>query len=179
VSATASLPDLRGANDASRNAQSQLSGFLDIAGSLAGGSDNSPLRGITQALGGLDQALHIDVSGLSQRLPQAISTIENAMPADALRFVEDLKGSYEQVNGFLQNSELVRQVRAGASLEQTALALIDDVLALFRSHLTDLGSNLFDADTLERVKKALAAIDSMAPARRFRPASWSNSCPRT
>jgi hypothetical protein len=162
VSATASLPDLRGAIDASQNAQSQLSGFLGIAGSLAGGAENSPLRGITQALGGLDQALHIDVSGLSQRLPQAISTIENAMPADALRFVEELKGSYEQVSGFLQNSELVRQVRAGATLEQTALALIDDLLALFRSHLADLGTTIFDAETLERVKTALAAIESMA-----------------
>ena len=35
VSAAASLPDLRAAIDASRNAQSQLSGFLGIAGSLA------------------------------------------------------------------------------------------------------------------------------------------------
>ena len=84
------------------------------------------------------------------------------MPADALRFVEELKGSYEQVSGFLQNSELVRQVRSGATLEQTALALIDDVLALFRKHLANLGTTIFDAETLERVKTALAAIDSMA-----------------
>ena len=162
MSAAASLPDLRAAIDASRNAQSQLTGFLGIAGSLAGGSESSPLQGITQVLGGLDEALHIDVSGLSQRLPQAISTIENAMPADALRFVEELKGSYEQVSGFLQNSELVRQVRSGATLEQTALALIDDVLVLFRKHLANLGTTIFDAETLERVKTALAAIDSMA-----------------
>jgi hypothetical protein len=162
VSATASLPDLRGAIDASRNAQTQLSGFLGIAGSLADGSANSPLQGITQALGGLDQVLHIDLSGLSQRLPQAITTIENAMPADALRFVEELKGGYEQVSGFLQNSELVRQVQAGSTIEQTALALVDDVLALFQARLADLGTTIFDADTLESVKTALSAIESMA-----------------
>ena len=134
MSATASLPDLRGAIDASRNAQIaalRLPRHRGIArgrgGELAAAAA-SPRRSVDWI-----RPLHIDVSGLSQRLPQAISTIENAMPADALRFVEELKGSYEQVSGFLQNSELVRQVRAGATLEQTALALIDDVLALFRS----------------------------------------------
>ena len=90
TSATASLPDLQAAIDASQNAQTHLSGFLSVTASLASGSADSPLHGITQALGGLDGVLHIDVSGLSERLPQALSIIENALPPDTLRFVEEL-----------------------------------------------------------------------------------------
>ena len=160
--ATASLPDLHGATNASQNAQSGLSGFLSVAGSLASGSPDSPLRGITQALGGLDGVLQIDVSGLSQRLPQALTTIQNALPSDALRFVEQIEDSYQQVSGFLSNSELVKQIHPGSSLEQTALALVDDVLSLFQTRLGTLGSSVFDAQTLDKVKTALATIEDLA-----------------
>lgn len=106
--------------------------------------------------------LQIDVSGLSQRLPQALSTIQNALPTDALRFVEEIESSYQQVSGFLSNSELVKQIHPGSSLEQTALALVDDVLGLFQTRLGDLGSSVFDAQTLDRVKSALATIEDLA-----------------
>jgi hypothetical protein len=160
--ATASLPNLSAATNASLNAQSGLSGFLSIAGSLASGSEDSPLHGITSALGGLDGVLHIDVSGLSERLPQALTTIENALPADALRFVEEIQDAYKQVSGFLSNSELVKQIHPGSSLEQTALALVDDVLGLFQTRLGNVGSSLFDADTLTRVTTALTTIEELA-----------------
>jgi len=162
TSATASLPDLHAATNASQNAQSGLNGFLTATTSLASGSADSPLHGLTQALGGLDGVLEIDVSGISQRLPHAITTIQNALPADALRFVEDLEKSYQQVNEFLLNNDLVRQIRPGSSLEQTALALIDDVLGLFQTRLADFGSSVFDPQTLDRVKSALATIEDLA-----------------
>jgi len=160
--ATASLPDLHGASDASHNAQTGLSGFLSVAGSLASGSGDSPLNGLSSALGGLDGVLHIDVSGLSQRLPQALTTIENALPADSLRFVEEIKDAYQQVSDFLNNSDLVKQIHPGSSLEQVALALVDDVLNLFQTKLGSLGGSLFDAGTLDRVKTALTTIEQLA-----------------
>jgi hypothetical protein len=160
--ATASLPDLHGATNASQNAQSGLTGFLSIATSLATGSDDSPLHGVTQALGGLDGALQIDTSGLSQRLPQALTTIQNALPADALRFVEELENSYQQVSDFLSNSELVKQIHPGSSLEQVGLALIDDILNLFHTRLGSLGSSVFDPQTIDKVTTAMATIDDLA-----------------
>ena len=160
--ATASLPNLQRVSNASANAQTGLNGFLGIASSLAGGGHDSPLRGISEALGGLDQALQIDVSGLSERLPAALANIEEALPTDALRFVEEIANSYQEVSDLLASSGLVRQIQPGASLETTALALIDELLNLFSARLAGLGSSLIDADTLEAVSKALATMEALA-----------------
>ena len=160
--ATASLPDLRPALDAASNARSGLAGFLQVAGSLAGGGAGSPLGTVTVTLNGLHDTLRIDMKGLSERLPQVLTTIENALPADALRFVEELNQSYQALADFLAHSELVRQIRSGASLEQTALALVDDVLGQFTVRLASLGGSLIDADTLARVTEALATLERMA-----------------
>jgi len=162
TSATASLPDLGPALDAASNAQTGLSGFLQVAGALAGGGAASPLNAVTQALGGLQGALDIDVSGLAQRLPLAISTIHNALPADSLQFIDDLQGAYQALNDFLANNALVRQIQPGNSLEQTALALVDQVLAQFSTRLASLGSSLIDADTLAQVSAALATLEQLA-----------------
>jgi hypothetical protein len=167
--ATASLPNLQRVSDASGNAQSGLSAFLDVAGALASGTDDSPLHAISQVLHRLDQALDIDVSGLAQGLPLALSRIDEALPADALRFVEEISERYQEVSDFLANSELVRQIGPGVSLEQTALALIDDLLAVFRSRLDDLGPALIDAETLARVSSALATIDTLSSAASVQP----------
>jgi hypothetical protein len=160
--ATASLPNLQRVSNASANAQTGLNGFLGIASSLAGGGHDSPLRGISEALGGLDQALQIDVSGLSERLPAALANIEEALPTDALRFVEEIANSYQEVSDLLASSGLVRQIQPGASLETTALALIDELLNLFSARLAGLGSSLIDTDTLEAVSKALATMEALA-----------------
>lgn len=160
--ATASLPNLQRASNAAVNVQSGLSDFLGVAGALADGGEGSPLNAISQALGGLDQALEIDLSGLSERLPAALSSIEDALPADALRFVEEIKEHYQEVVGFLGESELLRQIRPGATLEDTALALIDDLLGLLGSRLDALGASLLDGETLARVRTALTTIENLA-----------------
>jgi len=160
--ASASLPNLQRASNAAANVQSGLNGFLRVAGGLADGSADSPLHALGQALGGLEQVLEIDLSGLSERLPATLTNIEQALPADALRFVEDLKAHYQEVVGFLNASELLRQIRPGTTLQETALGLIDDLLELLGSRLDTLGASLLDAATLERVRRALAALDDLA-----------------
>jgi hypothetical protein len=159
---TGSLPDLGPALDAATNAQRGLSTFVQFAGSLTGGGAGSPLQTVTQAFGGVQGTLQIDVSGLSQRLPQAITTIGNALPGDALRFVETLDQGYQQLSDFLANSPLVRQIQPGHSLEQTALAVIEAVLGDFGQRLSQLGSSLVDADTLAQVSTALATLEQLA-----------------
>jgi uncharacterized protein (DUF2267 family) len=160
--AAASLPNLDDALDAATNAQNGLSAFMQVAGSLRGTGAGSPLHAVQQAFGGVQGALQIDVSGISQRLPQAITTIQNALPADALAFVEKLNESYKALADFLSNSDLVKQIKPGDDLEKTALALIEGILDHFGDRLTQLGTSLIDADTLARVTAALAALEQMA-----------------
>src|SRR5688572_25516845 len=105
--ATESLPNLGGVAAAGTNASNGLSGFIEVVGSLTGGSGSSPLSAVTTALGELGSKLNIDVSGISERLPQAITTIQNALPEDALRYVEAIEEAYQALMEFLQNSELV------------------------------------------------------------------------
>lgn len=160
--ATASLPDLHPALDAATNAQSGLSAFMQFAGSLAGDGADSPLRAVSEAFGGVGASLQIDLSGIGQRLPQAISTIGSALPGDALAFVAELDQSYQAANDFLTNSPLVKQIAPGNSLEQTALGVIETVLGQFGGRLSALGSSLVDADTLTQVSAALATIEQLA-----------------
>lgn len=160
--ATASLPDLQGVTNAGLNARSGLSGFMGVALSLAGGGGQSPLNGVSTALSGLEGVLHIDMSGLSEKLPRALTVMENALPGDALRFLVEIQDAYRSVSSFLSESALVKQIPQGGSLEQAALAMVDEVFALFRDRLSSLGSELFDADTLAQVTETLAALESMA-----------------
>lgn len=160
MSATANLPTLEGANTASGNVTNGLSGFLSLIGSLGSGP-SSPLQGVTSAMGGIQAHLQIDVSGISERLPQALTTIRNALPEDSLRYVEEIEQAYQQLMEFLQNSDLVKQIHAGSSLEQTALAVINDLLSLFQTRLGTLAANLIGADELTRVREAIQLIEDL------------------
>src|SRR5688572_6782413 len=75
--ATSNLPTLDGVDSASENATAGLSGFLSLTGSLGTGA-SSPLQSVLSAMSGLEGHLNIDLSGLSERLPQALTTIQNA-----------------------------------------------------------------------------------------------------
>ncbi len=160
--ATAGLPDFGAVLDAATNAQSGLGNFLKVAGSLASGGPDSPLRAVNQAIGGMQGALSIDLSGLAQGLPQAIDTIGHALPDDTLQFVEDLEAAYQGLSDFLAHNELVRQIHPGDSLEKTALALIEAALGEFGHRLAALGSSLIDTATLSRITQALTALEQMA-----------------
>lgn len=160
--ATQNLPSMEGVGAAGTNASNGLGGFIEVLGSLTGsGGGSSPLSAVTTALGDLGDKLNIDVSGISERLPQAITTIQNALPDDALKYVEDIQEAYQALMEFLQNSELVKQIQEGQSLEQVALALVNDVLSLFTSRLGDLAANLVGADELTRVRSALQLIEDL------------------
>jgi len=160
--ATASLPDMSSVLDAASNAQTGLATFMQVAGSLGSGGASSPLHAVQQVFGGVQGALQIDLSGLSQNLPQAITTIANALPADTLAFIENLQHSYQELSDFLSNSALVKQIASGHNLEQTALAVVESVLGQFGGRLTELGSSLLDADTLAKVTSALTTLEQLA-----------------
>jgi hypothetical protein len=159
-SATANLPTLEGATTASGNVGNGLSGFLNVLGSLDSGP-SSPLQAVSSAMGGLEAHLQIDVSGLSERLPQALTTLRNALPEDSLRYVEEIEQAYRELMKFLQDSEVVKQIQAGSSLEQTALALVDDLFSLFQTRLGDLAAGLIGAEELTRIREVLQLIEEL------------------
>lgn len=159
--ATANLPTLEGTQAVGGAAQGGLSGFLDLLGSLGSDSGSSPISGVFSAMGGLEGRLDIDMSGLGERLPQAMTTIRNALPADSLRYVEEIEGAYRTLMDFLQNSELAKQVRQGSNLEATALAVVEDLLSLFRTRLGELAANLVGAEDLNRVREALQLLHDL------------------
>ena len=161
MSATTELPTLDPATAAGGEAAGGLAGLLEVVGALGAGSDDSPLAGVGTALAGIESRLDIDVSGLTERLPAAVTTIRNALPADSLRYVEEIELAYRGVSEFLHDSELARQIQAGADLEQIALAVVDDVLALFRTRLQGLAASLVGADELARVAEALAMLEDL------------------
>ena len=161
MSATAELPSLEPAASATGTAVEWLSGFLEVVESLGSGSGSSPLGAVGTALSGVEERLDIDLSGITDRLPQALTTIRNALPEDSLRFVEELEQAYEAVMDFLRDSEVVKQIQGGASLEQTALALVDDVLGLFQTRLGELAANLVGAEELARITEAMELIESL------------------
>jgi len=134
-------------------------GLLDVFGSLAADRDGSPLAGVVTALGQVRAATDIDVTGLTTRLPDALEVLRAALPSSALEYVEGIEQAYTAAQDFLTDSPLVQQIGQGASLQDTALAVIQDALTRFESGLTDLAGNLVDPHTLDAVRGAFADIE--------------------
>ncbi len=155
---TQQIPDATVLLNQRANVTGQTGALLEALGGLSRGDDSSPLGTVTTVLGGLGSHLDIDVSGLSTRLPAAITTIGNAIPPGAVEFVRSIESDYQAARAFLHDSALAQAVSQGGSLQDVALAVISDALNLFRTRLTDLGANLISADTLQQVESVFTAF---------------------
>jgi hypothetical protein len=111
------------------------------------------------ALGRLRTVVDVDVSGLTTRLPGALDVLRDALPASALEYVEAIEAAYAAAQDFLAGSPLVTEIAEGSSLQDTALAVIDDALNRFESGLTELAGTLVDPDTVALVEGAFADIE--------------------
>lgn len=142
------------------NPEGQVTALLSNIQSLVSGDAGSPVGGAFTAIAGLESRLNIDVGGLSKQLPNTLAALQNALPANTLETVTSLGESYGTARDFLQNSELVKAVAAsGASLQDVALAVIADVLALFDGRLSELTANLVDPDVLQALQAALSSLE--------------------
>jgi hypothetical protein len=153
-----SLPDLSATAQLSASA---ANGVLSVNANLSGMSSaqaGSPLASLAQVMGELRGKLDIDVSGLSKGLPQAITTVQNALPPSSLDFVRGIEGAYTGAQNFLQNSALVKLVGNSPSLKDAALAAIADLLQAFESRQAELTGNLVDPAILQSVNDAFTAI---------------------
>lgn len=153
------VPDLSGLLSSAGNLQGGIGGLTNTFASLSDGGEDSPAAAVANAFAGLDDQLDIDLSGLTEQLPGAVEAIRNALPANTIRFVESLGDAYTTAQGFLQDSQLVQQIGQGGSLQDAALAVVADAFTLFDDRLNELTANLIDADSLDRVRTAAAAIE--------------------
>lgn len=136
-----------------------VNGLIGVFGSLGHDRDGSPLAGLAGAVTQLGTVADVDVSGLSSRLPSALDVLGGALPGSALEYVEAIEQAYTAARSFLADSPLVTSIRPGSTLQDTALAVIDDALARFETSLTDLAGNLIDPNMLDLVRNGLADID--------------------
>jgi hypothetical protein len=152
------FPDLSATVQLSANASN---GVVSLNGSLAGlsgAASGSPLGAVVEAIGGLQDKLNIDVSGLTNQVPSALTTIQNAVPKGTIEFVQGIQTAYTDAQGFLQNSEVVKIIGNAPSLQDAALAAIADLLQAFQSHQDELAGKLIDPAVLKSVVDTFTAI---------------------
>jgi hypothetical protein len=141
--------------------QADLGTLLAALNGLDPNSGGSPLAGVATVVGELNTRLDIDTTPLTGGVAGTLQTLQNALPANALAYVESIEGAYGTVAEFLADSELARQVGEGQSLNDVAQAVIAEALALFDTRIDDLAGNLLDADRLDDLRRALTTIQNL------------------
>ena len=157
----ARLPDLSALLALGQRAESGLSGVSAGLEGSASGQPGSLLAPVAAALEGLRGKLNIDVSGLSQRFPGALTTIRNAVPAGTVEQVNALRGAYDAARGFVADTPLAREVAAHPSFQAAALAAVNTALEGFRARQTDLAGRLVDAELVTRLREGFDAMQRM------------------
>src|SRR5512143_1888758 len=125
------LPDLSALTGLASGAGGAIGTFSSRLGALDAGQPGSPLSAVSDVLGGLSAKLDIDVSGVAVRLPQALATARNALPPGALEYVRSLGAAYSTAQDLVASGAIARAVPQGKSLQEVALAAVDEVLIGF------------------------------------------------
>ena len=157
----AQLPDITATANSSARLQADLGTLVGALGSLQPDQANSPLAALFAAFGELRTRLDVDPLAVTGDLSSVVQAIENALPANALGYVESLDSAYTGVVSFLSDSDIARQVGEGQTLNAVAQAVIAEALGLFESHIDDLAGNLVGGDRLEEVRRGLALIQGL------------------
>jgi len=137
------LPDLSAAQSSQETASGGLGSLLSGLGGASSGGSGSPLEAVSSVIGGLSQRLNLDLSGLGQ-LSSTFGTIEHALPQGSRDFLGSLEQGFDAARATLGDSALARAVSSGSSLQDTALAVIEQALAGFGEQRTRLGSSIVD-----------------------------------
>jgi hypothetical protein len=152
------MPDIAPLLEASGSLQGNLGSLTSTLGALAPDQAASPLHEVGSIFSTLPVRLDIDTGSLTGGLTGTLQSIQNALPANVLAYVESIDEAYAGLSGLLTDSALVRQVSAGASLQETAEAVIEDALGLFDTHVSELTGNLIDLEMLNALRGALTDI---------------------
>jgi len=155
------LPDPSISASSALRVQTELGRLTRSAGALDGSNGESPLGELRMVTGELSTRVDIDMQPLAGGLSKVLVAMENALPANALAYVEALDQSYRSVVDLLYGSEIVRQIGEEQTLSEAAIAVIDDALRLFDRHVADLAANLVGADRLRDLRATLAQIQAL------------------
>ena len=155
------IPDLTATANSSVRLQADLGTLVSALDALQPSNANSPLAALFTAFSELRTRLDIDPQTVTGELGGAVLAIQNALPANALAYVESLDSAYGSVVSLLSDSDIARQVGEGQTLNAVAQAVIDEALALFESHIDDLAGNLVGGERLEEVRRGLSLIQSL------------------
>lgn len=154
------FPDLAPLMDTITNAKSDIDSLLGAFTSLEDGqSATSPIANVFNVFNDLNAQLDIDMSGLTDALPSSIAIVKNILPAGALEYVESIEGAYTTAQDFLQDSALAKEVTEGNTLQEVALAVIEDALSVFDSRIADLANNMIDTDIVNQIKDVFNSIN--------------------
>ena len=141
------------------NASDDIGALLEKTNALINGDADSPLGTVFSTFNGLETALDIDVSGLAEDLPNTLQALQNVLPANTLQFIESADEAYGTARDFLRDSDLVQTVQSGGgSLQDVALAVVDDALNLFSTRLNGLAGNVIDPAVLATLEAAATSI---------------------
>lgn len=154
------IPELTSLLDAVTGAQSPTTDLIDNFSALEVGGEDSPLAGLSDKLRKLESHLQIDTSGITVRLPDSLDFIQQTLPSAALEYVENIEHAYRSVQTFLNETPLASAISEGSNLTETVVAVIDDILAEFTSHINQLVDNLIDAETLDNLRSLLATLEA-------------------
>ncbi len=155
------LPNIESLLQNRATAQGGLETLLGTLASLEPTNQASPLASVGNVLVQLEGRLDIDVSGLSRELPAAMGVIQNALPLAVLEHVEAIEDAYGTARRILQENPLAKEVAEGNTLQNVALAVIEDALTLFSQRIGQLVEGMVGQETLDEISGVFAAIEDL------------------
>src|SRR5262245_24569081 len=157
----ANLPDLSAVLQLAGIAENGLGNIGGQLDGLSGAGEGTPLHVIASTLRDLQSRLDIDTSGLTDRLPSALSTIRNAVPAGAVDTIRAISGPFGTARSLLADSPLAREALAAGSLGDAARAVLTGAVDQFRTRQLELAGRLIDAPSLAAGKSGLQMLTNL------------------
>ena len=156
------LPDASGVAQIGASVRSGIGTLTEALEALSSGAERSPFAALTGRLGDLKLAVSVDTGKLTTELPDTLSTLSAALPPSALDYARSIEADFDEARRLLADSAVARAVADGQSLQEVALAAVQDALAEFDSRRAELLQGLLPEGELEEVKDLLAALDQLA-----------------
>ena len=156
------LPDASGVAQIGASVRSGIGTLTEALEALSSGAERSPFAALTGRLGDLKLAVSVDTGKLTTELPDTLSTLSAALPPSALDYARSIEADFDEARRLLADSAVARAVADGQSLQEVALAAVQDALAEFDSRRAELLQGLLPEGELEEVKDLLTALDQLA-----------------
>ncbi|HNG81646.1 MAG TPA: hypothetical protein PLW24_19395, partial [Burkholderiaceae bacterium] len=157
----ATLPDATTLVQTGASVQSGIGSLTALLQALRGGEVNapgSPLAALGTALGGLGTRTQVDTSALSSALPARLSTMGAALAPSGLDFARSLEQDFASARDLIADNPVVQAVGSGQSLQQVALAAVQQALDAFDQQRAQLVGRLLPSGDLQQLVELLDTL---------------------